>query len=114
MTFQETPEYKSYAAFKDLYIPNIPNVSPEIVSAFNRLSELAEVAMEAAYNLGLTKIETPSNKVFGKFKCPECGSYRFGTSNCTSPIEEWIGHCNGWGCKFEWPRSDDAKYGLEE
>lgn len=99
-TFKETPEYKSYAAFNDWHLAI-------------RILELAEAAIEAAYNLGLTqtKIEPPAQESC-KFECPECGSYKFGTSNCTSPATEWVGNCHGYGCHFEWPRTDDVKYGL--
>lgn len=55
-------------------------------------------------------------KVFGEFKCPECGSNRFGTSNAT----DWgkaVGHCHGFDkddypCHFSWKRTaeNDAKY----
>ena len=43
------------------------------------------------------------------FTCPKCGSHEFGTSNCTSPYSEWVGHCGN--CRFSWPREkDDATY----
>lgn len=45
-----------------------------------------------------------------EFECPECGDYRWGTSNCTSPEDEWIGHCHGDFCNFTWPRKDDHLY----
>lgn len=105
--FKETPEYRAYLAIRDIDLP--PGVTHS-----SEFSRLAEVAMEAAYNLGLTKIESPRDG----FKCPECGGYKFGTSDCSKPIAEWIGECHGgdhWdGCGFEWSRSDDIKYGLEE
>ncbi|AUR82704.1 hypothetical protein NVP1271B_06 [Vibrio phage 1.271.B._10N.286.54.B4] len=45
-----------------------------------------------------------------EFKCPQCGSNRFGTSDCTS--ENMTGHCHGFTetghvCKFTWPRSEE-------
>ncbi len=51
------------------------------------------------------------------FECPKCGSYMFGTSKCTGPRDEMIGHCHGyeaWHCDFTWERKDDAKYGFFE
>ena len=49
-----------------------------------------------------------------QFTCPECGSHHFGTSNCTSPSDKWVGHCHGYiggqPCRFSWPRTDDSKY----
>jgi hypothetical protein len=46
-----------------------------------------------------------------EFHCPKCGSFKFGTENCTSPEEEWIGYCHGdYGCDFTWPRKDDHLY----
>lgn len=48
----------------------------------------------------------------GGFECPKCGGNKFGTSNCTSPFEEWKGHCHN--CNFEWDRKkDDDKYFYE-
>lgn len=47
----------------------------------------------------------------GEFKCPECGSNRFGTSNCLAKNPaDMIGHCHGAGCRFTWSRADDKKY----
>jgi len=45
-----------------------------------------------------------------EFHCPECGDFRFGTSNCTSPEKELIGECHGDHCNFKWPRKDDHLY----
>lgn len=45
-----------------------------------------------------------------RFTCPECGSHEFGTSGCTGPLEEMLGHCHGNGCRFEWPRDEDDRY----
>ena len=47
----------------------------------------------------------------GYFTCPKCRSHEWGTSNCTSPYSEWVGHCHNYRCGFSWPREkDDAKY----
>ena len=46
-----------------------------------------------------------------RFECPKCGGERFGTSNCMSSEDMWIGHCHGSedrpGCGFTWKRSED-------
>lgn len=42
------------------------------------------------------------------FKCPDCGSREWGTSNASKTFREWRGHCQE--CTFSWPRTDDAKY----
>ncbi len=69
-----------------------------------------------------------------EFTCPVCGSHCFNTTypnvpgvNLSSPIELLIGQCKGHplcdargrplrgnytGCRFKWPRRDDARYGL--
>lgn len=39
------------------------------------------------------------------FRCPKCGSAKWGTSHCTEPFAKWIGHCHGLGCKFTWHRA---------
>lgn len=49
-----------------------------------------------------------------KFKCPECGGYKFGSSDCTS--DNMKGHCHndlpdGSRCLFTWDRNtEDEKY----
>lgn len=57
--------------------------------------------------------ETPTRR--NGFTCPNCGGYRWGTSGCTGPFDEMIGHCHGDdthdGCGFRWIRKqDDLKY----
>lgn len=42
-----------------------------------------------------------------EFRCPECGSTHWGTSNCGGLISEWIGHCRA--CSFTWKRDEDHK-----
>jgi hypothetical protein len=71
-----------------------------------------------------------------EFTCPVCGSHCFNTTfpnipgvNLSSPVELLIGQCKGHplhdasgrplrgnyrGCRFRWPRSDDARYGLRK
>jgi hypothetical protein len=42
-----------------------------------------------------------------QFTCPQCGSHCYGSSglNCMQ------GNCHGPnGCRFTWPRTEDAKY----
>lgn len=46
------------------------------------------------------------------FKCPECGSRRFGTENSNDPAERWIRNCHGDFCDFSWNMNDDSKYGI--
>lgn len=55
------------------------------------------------------------------FKCPVCGSYCFGswrnddgtlTRQCHGYIQDSSGMTRA--CTFQWPESDDAKYGLED
>lgn len=65
-------------------------------------------------------METESMKEVLKFTCPECGSNKFGSSNCTAEdIADMIGLCHGTvqtvygstrSCNFTWSRADDAKY----
>lgn len=46
------------------------------------------------------------------FECPSCNGRTWGTSNCTSPITHWIGHChdaNDVGCRFSWQRRPNDK-----
>lgn len=63
-----------------------------------------------------------------EFTCPECGSHRFGSSNCNAlTIEEMDGHCHGYifdrptdgvlehttrvkPCSFTWSRKEDDLY----
>lgn len=56
-----------------------------------------------------------------QFTCPKCGSHFWATRNHGGPLAEWIGFCKGgrYGeqptlCDFEWPRTDDAKYGIHD
>ena len=44
-----------------------------------------------------------------EFKCPECGGFRWGTTNCNQDFSEWVGHCNDCH-NFKWPRTEDHKY----
>jgi hypothetical protein len=52
------------------------------------------------------------------FKCPECGDYRFGTSNCLKPFSEWVGEChgykNGQKCMFVWQRDTQDREVMHE
>jgi hypothetical protein len=45
--------------------------------------------------------------VNSEFRCPKCGGFRWGTSNCTEPFSKWIGHCHNFACRFTWKRSTD-------
>lgn len=51
-----------------------------------------------------------------EFKCPECGSMMFGTSNCTAENSgEMVGHCHGYKpdgqrCRFTWTRDNDHEH----
>jgi hypothetical protein len=54
-----------------------------------------------------------------KFKCPKCGGYKFGSSNCTKPFSEWMGHCHGYKdgrpCGLSWHReTQDSEVMHEE
>ena len=54
-----------------------------------------------------------------KFKCPKCGDFRWGTSNCTKPKSEWMGHCHGYKdgrpCGLSWHReTQDSEVMHEE
>lgn len=43
-----------------------------------------------------------------EFHCPNCGSSRFGSSNCTSK-DDMTRHCHG--CReFSWHERDDHRY----
>ena len=44
------------------------------------------------------------------FKCPQCGSGRWGTHNLDDHPKKWIGSCHGDNCDFEWPRTQDHLY----
>ncbi len=45
------------------------------------------------------------------FTCPNCGGYKWGTSNCNDDKSKWIGHCHGGNgftsCGFTWHRATD-------
>lgn len=38
-----------------------------------------------------------------EFKCPECGSSHFGTTDCVAWVNP-VGHCHGDNCNFKWCR----------
>lgn len=40
-----------------------------------------------------------------EFRCPECGSTRFSSSDCDKPI--MIRHCSSRACRFAFPSTDD-------
>ena len=46
-----------------------------------------------------------------RFKCPQCGGFKWGTLDCGKPKQEWIGTCNGDrdypGCGFRWHRATE-------
>ncbi len=54
----------------------------------------------------------------GRFKCPKCGSLRWGTSMDPALPEperhaQAEGHCNAWRCDFRWNRAtEDESVGL--
>lgn len=62
-------------------------------------------------NIDYSAINDPKGLMQLKFKCPECGSCRFGTSQ----VKEWDkakGHCHGYkpdgsACRYSWNRSTE-------
>lgn len=63
------------------------------------------------------KLQKPCRKRFTLgFVCPICGGYKFGTSNPTENLDEWVRYCRGdddfGGCGFTWKAIYDSKYGL--
>lgn len=48
------------------------------------------------------------SEFYTNFKCPICGSYKFGTSYSSNGII--TRHCHGRGCKYSAPESDDHKH----
>lgn len=55
------------------------------------------------------KSEQPKTDKRKEFKCPECGGFRWGTTNCNQDFSEWVGRCNDCN-NFKWPRTEDHKY----
>lgn len=51
-------------------------------------------------------ISDPKGLMNLRFKCPKCGSSRFGTSYA-GDWDRAVGHCHGFGCDYEWKRQDD-------
>lgn len=53
-----------------------------------------------------------------KFVCPNCGDFRWGTSNCTKPTSEWMGHCHGYKdgrpCGLSWHRETQDSQVMHE
>jgi len=47
------------------------------------------------------------DKLTGRFRCPECGGGKWGTSYCTEEHSKCMGHCHSFGCDFSWIRETE-------